>query len=317
MAKMDPWSICNESLKRVDSITSNILSYNIDRAYMQIIDYYKFIKQAIPFFYHEDGTLNFYYDIMLEKLQDCQEMLPVEYLMDFEAHNFNKVHKIPDSLSDHEAILNYLVDDTRRFLYDELRTSRQFEYCDLTGECYKASKHLKETATEIGVKALVIYIPPAYRPDSKIFGEGGKHWCNFVILNGTPYLVDCTYSQFFLTKRCLIERFGIIGLPGPLPGLFMDMDVERTKVARKILNDGWIELTPSVFKHYFDGFTISFRNGLYYEETKDFSYTTPYFMNDYMEFLMHQDDQINHENKEHLGYQLRPLKNPNMSFNKR
>lgn len=317
---MDPWNICNESLKIVDYIMFDILSGNIDRAYMKMVDYYKFIKQTNPYFYHEDGTLDFYYDIMLNKLLKCQEMLPVEYLMEFKSHDFNKTHKIPRPKSDDERVLNFLVDDTRRYLYRELKSegvTKPFEYCDLTDKCFNASLHLKETAKKIGVKALVIYIPPAYGPDLELFGKGGKHWLNFVIVNHTPYLVDCTYSQFFLTKRCLIERLGIIGLAGPLPGLFMDMDEERTKVARKILNDGWIELTPSVFKHYFDGFTISFRNGLYYEETNDFTYTTPYMMSDYMKFLMGRDSQINHENIEHLGYQLRPLKNPNTNFNKR
>ena len=87
----------------------------------------------------------------------------------------------------------------------------------------------------------------------------------------------------------------------------MIMSEERKKVAEVLLKRGWIELDQNVFKHYMDGFAISFRNGLYYEQTNDFSYTTNYTASDYEKFLFGADTQILHEGDEVLGYQKRPL----------
>lgn len=97
----------------------------------------------------------------------------------------------------------------------------------------------------------------------------------------------------------------------------MLMQNNGVNISKSILQDGYIVLNEDVFKTYLDAFTISFRNGLYYEETNDFSYTTKYTIDDYIIFLNGYDSQINHEIKDTLGYQKRPLKNYQLSFHKR
>ena len=78
------------------------------------------------------------------------------------------------------------------------------------------------------------------------------------------------------------------------------------------------ETTETItMKTYLDAFTISFRNGLYYENTLDFSYTTEYSLDDYIRFIHGDDNQINHEDKLYLGYQSKPLKNYKLNFKKR
>ena len=100
-------------------------------------------------------------------------------------------------------------------------------------------------------------------------------------------------------------------------GVYMLMTEDSKKIANELLSNGYIEINEETLKIYLDPFAISFRNGLYYEQTQDFSYTTDYDADDYMEFLWGNDNQLNYEDQNCLGYQNRPLKNPNMNFNKR
>lgn len=96
----------------------------------------------------------------------------------------------------------------------------------------------------------------------------------------------------------------------------MLMTEKGRKIANTLISDGYIELNDEVFKTYLDAFTISFRNGLYYENTLDFSYTTEYSLDDYIRFIHGDDNQINHEDKLYLGYQSKPLKNYKLNFKK-
>ena len=79
------------------------------------------------------------------------------------------------------------------------------------------------------------------------------------------------------------------------------------------MTDGYIELEDEVFKTYLDAFTLSFRNGLYYEENKD-NIILPYSMKDYTRFLSGKDSQARHEKVKCLGRQERPLEDPNIDF---
>ena len=47
----------------------------------------------------------------------------------------------------------------------------------------------------------------------------------------------------------------------------------------KIVKDGFVELTEHNFKHYLDGFTLSFRNGLFYEQKKSRKWQNKIFKN--------------------------------------
>ena len=93
-------------------------------------------------------------------------------------------------------------------------------------------------------------------------------------------------------------------------------DKNHEKMAVELLTNGYVELNEDIFKKYMDSFALSFRNGLYYENTKDFSFTVPYTVEDYIRFLNGEDNQIKHEGRENLGFQGRPLKNPRLVFRK-
>ena len=92
---------------------------------------------------------------------------------------------------------------------------------------------------------------------------------------------------------------------------------ERKKFAERLLRDGYVEATDTNLKMYFDGFALSYRNGLYYEDKGEINYETIYTKDDYINFINGFDSQVNHENIEFLGRQQKILKNSNMNFNKR
>lgn len=104
---------------------------------------------------------------------------------------------------------------------------------------------------------------------------------------------------------------------GCKPGVYMLMTEKGEKIANKLIRDGYVKLNEETLKLYLDSFTISFRNGLYYERTKDFSYTTDYTVDDYLDFLWGNDNLLNYEGRDYLGFQKRPLKDANTSFRKR
>ena len=56
-------------------------------------------------------------------------------------------------------------------------------------------------------------------------------------------------------------------------------------------------------KNYLDGFTLSFRNGLYYEGQENKDFTVSYSCDDYYDFLNGLDSQVNYEDLECLGEQ--------------
>ena len=136
-------------------------------------------------------------------------------------------------------------------------------------------------------------------------------------INDKEYIVDCTYRQFFRLENNNIDRLGVIGLCGCDPGVFMMQNRERKNVALAILKNGWVRCTEDNFKHYLDGFTLSFRNGLYYDWLGKVDYSVGYSASDYLEFLNEDDFITNYEPLEGLGEQEEPLKNRSLRFRKK
>ena len=210
------------------------------------------------------------------------------------------------SYQDDEYILHYIILKTRIFLHKMINKNINFNNLDLTNYCLKATDYIMNICNEKGIKATKIKLVPGFNDKAKIYYDGGYHYFVVLDINNNKYLLDPTYSQFFLLKRNIIDRIGIINLSGCDAGIFMNMDKNRKEVADKILKDGFIKLDEEVLKHYLDGFAISYRNGLYYENTLDYSYTTNYTVEDYINFLKGLDNQINHEKINYLGYQRKP-----------
>lgn len=301
--------------------------------------YYAYLKLASADFFDVEKGIDLEYKLMINELQRLEHIfLPNDTIIKLPTYNLKSEIEKPALASSHEEILNYIVHKTRLFIFDNLygeakktfdRISRPIaspnatiklerlplEAHDLTGQCYDASWFTYDLCESLSIKSKVITIEPGYVLCSQLFGGGGGHCFTVITLEDKKYLVDCTYSQFFQNKKCLEEKIGVMLSTGCSAGLFMTMEPNRKKVAEKILMDGWIELDDEVLKNYLDGFTLSYRNGLYYEKTEDFSCTTPYTIDDYREFLAFGgDSQIEHEGREVLGYQYRPLKDPNMKI---
>ena len=85
-------------------------------------------------------------------------------------------------------------------------------------------------------------------------------------------------------------------------------------MALSILKSGWIRATDENFKHYLDGFTLSFRNGLYYEWLGQVDYSVGYTASDYLEFLNGDDLMTNYEPEDGLGKQEGTLTNKKLRF---
>ncbi len=289
---------------------------NPDEVMDRLNEMYNFIKEVSPSLYSEDFGINKVYYTLRSTLSIHENFkLPHESIITMPKIDATFPKKRPDT-KDHEAILNYIVSVTRNALYRKLTIGHKcempLEEIDLTNECYDSAWYAFDVARNLGLEAKMLTIQPGFNPMS--CGEGMAHCCTIIEIDSIPYLVDCTYSQFFWTKRCLPGRIGLMEYPGVAPGAFMVIDEERRKIAETILKQGWIENTPSVYKAYMDGFALCYRNGLYYEDTKDFTFKTSYTKENYDRFFSYDDDQFNHEEESHLCFQKRPLKDPHMKI---
>lgn len=192
-----------------------------------------------------------------------------------------------------------------------------FEKMNFAEECKNATYYAKDICNKKGITSYVLEIAPGFDSNSRLYGYDGLgfHYALVVYFENKYYLIDMTYSQFFYTKHNLLDRIGLVFIPPCDPGRFMMTD-RGIEIATKIIRDGYIELNEDIFKTYMDAFTISFRNGLYYENTNDFSFKSSYSVDDYIKFLHGENSQLNIEGEENLGYQRRPLKNPMMLIKK-
>jgi len=211
------------------------------------------------------------------------------------------------------SFLDYLVYHVRRRLIANDVSDASF---DFTNKCVKASLLVRDFC-ENNSDCYLLRIYPGYDSQAALFDGSGLHYANIIKYGGSYYLVDVTYSQFFNKVKENLASMGIVDFKGCDVGTFARMDERRKKVADEILQFGYIKLTEEIFKSYLDSFTISFRNGLYYEEYNDFSYTTDYTIDDYVKFLGGYDSQVLHEGREFLGYQKKPLKDYSLDFRKR
>ena len=308
-----------------DRILKNIYRYKLDEYYdrvrlrrnkiKEIKELYKYIKVLERRLYDKGLTLKSY---IRETLSVSESFLGNDYLLPYNP-KFDLSLKYKDiNLNDSNSVLDYIVNETRKYLYITYNNyhdnNTSIEKIPTINECRRLSNIAYHICKELGIKAKLYKISAGYTEKENIYDGHGFHYVVLLKLFNKNYLVDCSYAQFFNISYNNIERLGICNTQNVLAGRFMVMNEERRKIAEKILRDGWIELNEVVIKHYLDGFTLSFRNGLYYEKTNDFSYTTNYNIDDYIRFIQGKDNQINHEGKEVLGFQRVPLNNPYLKF---
>lgn len=278
---------------------------------IKLYSYAKMISLKISKEYQNPNSFTPISDAILK----CERYLPKDEYISNVKPNYPFVNsEAVNNFDENVILLHDIVNRTRKYLHRYSDSKTPFYQFDLTNYCGTACNYTIKICKQKKIKAIKIKINPGFTDKFKLYNGFGFHYFVIVELNGIRYLVDPTYSQFFLLKRNILERIGIMNLMGCDPGIFMNMNPDRKKVSDIILQDGWIELTDENLKHYLDGFAISFRNGLYYEKTNDFSFNTNYTADDYRNFLNGNDSQLNHEGKIVLGYQEIPLENHKMKF---
>lgn len=253
------------------------------------------LKEQAPKHYHE-GTFSYRYEQYLKKLLHYRlKMLP-SYVCDV---------TITEKSCSKEDILDYIVYKLREYILCFLEGRYQsVDQVDLTDACIVCSFKVKDICDELNIPCEKVEIHPGYNIKARLFGLCGFHYFNIVTINNKKYIIDGTYKQFFKENVCLVDEIGVPLTCAPSPGFFMKLTKDRQEVAKKILKDGWIELTDDTLKAYCDGFTLSYRNGLYYETFSTTDFKTEYTGEDYLRFLKGEDNQTNHEPIECLG----PLK---------
>ncbi len=280
--------------------------------------YREYKKRAPEYF---DGKeFDLYWSIYFGMLCSLVKDMPLEYIIDASVASLKKPLLASKQLNgnnwqdyDIEDILDYLVYYARCQISNHC-TIESYNNMDIEGKCKKSSKIVDKKASKMQLNHQLVRIDPGFLYDSSLFNGYGFHYYNLIEHQSRNYLIDISYKQFFKKNRCSLERLGMPFYFPPFAGAFMVMDDKKRKVAETLLRRGWIELTDETYKAYLDGFAMSYRNGLYYEEKGCVVYETDYTIDDYKKFLAGVDNQVNHEGKDGLGYQLRPLKNPEMRF---
>ena len=272
---------------------------------------YHFIKQVCGIYYR-NNSMDKNYSALISPLTYLEATcLGSKNMIKFSKKFCAFEHPTPSK----NDMLNYLIWNGRKYimghgiddddivdLYDW-----HFQY-----QCVKASDYIYELCNDHNIKCKKVIIYPGYDSSVWVDSHLSKHCFNIIEYNDKNYLVDITYAQFF--KKCdnALDRLGVVGLEGPSVGCYMSLTEKGKNIAYKILNDGYIELDEDVFKTYMDAFTLSFRNGLFYEDGNN-DFCVPYSVDDYKRFLC-CNDRPSLEKVKCLGKQKRPLNNPNLNF---
>ncbi len=312
-----------EELKRLRNVVK--ISPDYMTITMSLQNAYRSIKDS-RLFLDNDALSTRYQKPVLLALWRLESFGDSLYICDtFALFNYQKdldyVKEFAKCSSDKE-VLETITMAGRFFLYKKRNHSslidenskKEFNKLDLADECLIASQEIKNICDKLGIKCYIVPIDAGLSKYANLLNGCGYHYFNIVIIDNKKYIVDITYKQFFKLRDNLLERLGIIGLPGCKAGIYMILNEERKKVAKQLLYEGFVELTNSNLKAYLDGFALSYCNGLYFENQVTRNYTMPFTVDDYINFLNGNDSMINYIDKDMLYLQKRPLKNPHFKF---
>lgn len=286
------YDICN----KIDELYSNIKKTNNKDELKKL---YQKVKKTEEIFYKEN-KISTTYELIKNRIRQSELIFNSEYEID------TKFKLLTEK--EINTVLDKIVNETRKYILNKKHVNITHDKCfeiDLTNWCELASKKISELCDRLNIKCYTVLIHPGYSQEQMLFNGCGFHFFNIIKLKNEYYLLDATYSQFFKTSNCMIERIGIMDYPTPKPGAFIE---EEPNYIKEILYKGYTKLDEDTLKNYLDLFTISFRNGLYYEQTRDYTFKTDYTIEDYINFLTKKDSQVKREGIEVLGFQKRPLK---------
>ena len=303
---MDIRTQLNENKQFINNFSYTIKKNNYN--YM-MNNLYKYIKIESDNYYINNYMIPEYNSIL-------EDLLYVEETSHYrKIFNFEMPVLYIDDTRPHNYIDKLVFDSRRNILSFHGMNKIETNLINFANKCIHTAYTVFEKCMEDNVKSYIVKVYSGYKQGNEIQSDLNCHYFNVVFYNNKYYLVDLTYAQFFTQQKNVFNRLGVVGLDGCDVGAYM-MQNEKTKaIAKKIIQDGYIQLNEEVFKTYLDAFTLSFRNGLYYENNGINSFEVTYTVDDYIKFLKGEDSQIKHEGLENLGMQKRPLKNHKIDFN--
>lgn len=311
-----------EILSYEEYINSHIDDINLIQTKMS--ELYQHMKNIAPFYADKERFVDDDYRYFIVLLDKIEKMLPYHFILenrpnfDF-TRNYDRITS--DDIKDRseKEILEYIVHRGRCFMaayfcQNKDEASVDLGSLNLVDYCKISSENVKLVCDRLCLPSENVIINPAFYDTINVYEEGNNHWFTVVNIGEKEFIIDLTYSQFFLLRNNNFDRIGIPFLGGCGAGIYMSLTDDRREFAERLMRDGYVEATKENIKLYFDGFAMSYRNGLYYENINSLVYKTSYTALDYLNFIAGKDNQIRHENIEYLGRQKKTLKNPNMSF---
>ena len=304
-------SVTEEIVSKININMNNILSSK---------DIHKQISEMNKAFSLTRNSLIAYPDleeVLTENLIKCNKTMSDFYIMAFNPNFKPLTHneilalrkKLQKKYFDNYSFLT----DFITFIRTQISIQDWSKYATIDFKRIRMNRYhtsicqmVKETLNELGIDSKIHYIYLGFDKDSGLKGRLLAHPFNLVKLRDTYFILDLSYQDFFLLKDNMINSLGIKGYPNPLPGIYMLQSKSRMSTAGDLLNCGYIELNEKNYKNYFDGFALSFRNGLYYDN-REISYTTDYSSTDYKMFLSRRDSQVKREGIMVLGTQKNSL----------
>lgn len=277
----------------LEELCKSINSSNEDEILRKI---YLFLEEVSPEYYHDD-KMDKLFSFLLDEAIETEKKVK-SYITDV---SINK--------SNGDSVVSNIVNLGRKNI--EVMHSMDINHLvniddiDLSGTCEESSRIIKDICDGMGINNYLINIEPGYDQRLALFRGDGYHYFNIIYVDHNYYLVDLTYKQFFMKRQGLLERINIPYCCGVLPGAFMEIDEERKSVSSELLKNGFIKLDEDKLRYYLDGFTMSYRNGLYYQ---DYNMDSGYSIDQYIEFLMHEKNMSDYEDIKYLGYLKRPIK---------
>lgn len=293
----------------INTLATEMMKFQYEdlSSHMQINDYI----EKMNFFYNELKRLGHENYNGSRLSQDYKNTVSLLTKIEWNAPVYYICH-VQDGFIHNGNIITEIIN----MAYEEILYGSLDRVFDYTGHCGEATRKIKRLCEKFGLEHQIVEINPlfdkkSYSPFEEMFEDSIRHYASLIKLNDKKYLVDITYRQFFMINQNNINRIGVPYLNSCNPGFFMMKNESYKKIAQHLIDFGWIEATNQNLKAYFDGFAISFRNGIYYEDMKEFIFKTNYRAEDYISFLNGKGSQLEKEPVISLGRQMRPLKSYN------
>ena len=301
----------NEVISRININMNNIVSTdNINTQISEMNKAFSLTRKSLILFPE-------YEQVLVSSLKKCNRQMSDFHIMAFNP-NFkplskNEVNSLRKRLKGKYPNSYSFLDDFIKLIRTEVSQLDWSKYDTIYFKKIKMNRYhfdicklIKSHLEELGITSKIINIHVGFDKDSKLANRLLDHPFNLVFFNGSKFIIDLSYQDFFLLKDNMLNSLGIQGYPLPLPGIYMIQNKSRMETAGDLLNNGYIEFNNKNFKNYLDGFSLSFRNGLFYEQ-QEVNYSTTYTVDEYSSFLSGKDSQLKREGSIVLGMQGSPL----------